>query len=215
MRQIGFFGGTFDPVHNGHMAVARAAIEQLYLDELLFIPAASPPHKSDQHITPFSGRVAMLELALADEERFSVSTIEAERGGPSYTIDTLTLFRKRLGPDASFYFIIGLDAFAEITTWKKYRKLLADYNFVVIDRRSHFKSGVKEVVMRFFGEYQQVKEGVRQSQEGSRIYSLSMEPVQVSSSMIRERLGQKQGISGIVPQGVGKYIYANGLYGSG
>lgn len=206
MKKIGLFGGTFDPVHNGHLAVGRAALRQLALDTLYFIPASSPPHKSDQLITPFFHRVAMLRLAVRGEPRFVVSDIEGLRGGPSYTIDTLLQFRQILGPEVDFFFVIGLDAFADITTWKSYHELLNRTSFVVIDRPSLGCQTVAQVVGRCFPAYREEDRGVW-SKAGSRgIYSLAMNPVPVSSSMIRDRLRRGEAVDQLTPAGVVEYL---------
>jgi nicotinate-nucleotide adenylyltransferase len=211
MKKIGLFGGTFDPVHNGHLAVGRAALRQLGLDTLYFIPASLPPHKSDQLITPFPHRAAMLRLAVQGEPRFVVSDIEGLRSGPSYTIDTLLQFRQNLGPEADFFFIIGLDAFADITTWKKYRELLNRTSFVVIDRQSHACRSVAQEVGRCFPDYQEEDRGIWSKAGSRRIYSLAMDPVPVSSSMIRDRLRRGESIGDLTPASVVDYLQVNRL----
>ncbi|MCB2182752.1 MAG: nicotinate-nucleotide adenylyltransferase [Desulfobulbaceae bacterium] len=213
MKQIGLFGGTFDPVHNGHLAVARAVLEQLEdLDEVLFIPSASPPHKPEELISRFDQRVTMLRLALEDNPRFSISTIEAERSGPSYTIETLPLLRKALGQDVSIYFIIGLDAFAEITTWKNYKDLLAAVSFVVIDRPSHLCSGLGQLIPGFLPYFVKKKDGLWVSSQGRIIVSLAMKPVNISSSLIRKKVQKGESLDGLVPPAVERYIHEQGLY---
>jgi len=206
MQKIGLFGGTFDPVHNGHLAVGRAALRQLGLDLLYFIPAALPPHKAGQLITPFVQRVAMLRLAVEEEPRFVVSEIEGLRSGPSYTVDTLSQLRRSLGPQAEFFFIIGLDAFAEITTWNRYDELLENASFVVIDRPSHGQQNVADVVGRCFPDYREDTAGVWSGTGRHRIYSLAMEPVPVSSSLIRARLRQGESVEEFVPPKVAAYL---------
>jgi nicotinate-nucleotide adenylyltransferase len=206
MQKIGLFGGTFDPVHNGHLAVGRVALRQLGLDRLYFIPAALPPHKSGRLITPFARRVAMLRLAIEDEPRFAVSEIEGQRRGPSYTIDTLAQFRQEFGPLAEFFFLIGLDAFAEITTWNRYGELLDLAAFVVIDRPSPGGQRVADVVARCFPRYREEAAGVWSGPGRHCIYVLAMEPVPVSSSQIRARLRQGESIAGLVPPQVADYL---------
>ena len=212
MKKIGLFGGTFDPVHHGHLAVGRAALRQLGFATLYFIPASSPPHKPDQLITPFAHRVAMLRLAVLGEPRFVVSDIEGLRSGPSYTIDTLLQFRRNLGPEADFYFIIGLDAFADLTSWKRYEELLRRTSFVVIARPSHGCRTVAQVVAESFPDYQQEARGIWGRQGSNRIYALEMEPVPVSSSMIRARLRRGEAIDDLSPAGVVDYLQRNRLF---
>jgi len=191
--------------------VGRAALRQLALDTLYFVPASSPPHKADLLITPFFHRVAMLRLAVQGEPRFVVSDIEGLRRGPSYTIDTLLQFRQLLGPEADFFFIIGLDAFADITTWKKYKELLNRTSFVVIDRPTHGCQSVAQVVGRCFPAYEEEERGIWSRAGSHRIYSLAMEPVPVSSSMIRDRWRRGEAIDDLAPAGVVDYLRNNRL----
>lgn len=213
MKKIGLFGGTFDPVHNGHMAVAKAVLEQLALDTLYFIPAAEPPHKSSQFITSFAHRVAMLRLALQGEPRYIVSDIEGLRRGPSYTIDTLAQFRRKLGREADLFFIIGLDAFADITSWKCYRELLQGSSFVVIDRPTHGHHALSEVIAGNFPDYRETGAGIWSRKGGKSILALSMEPVAVSSSLVRERLRQGSPVEKLIPPAVVRYLRSERLYG--
>lgn len=212
MQKIGLFGGTFDPVHYGHLAVGKAALDQLDLDQLIFIPAPSPPHKQEEKITPFYQRLAMLELAIGHDQGFSVSPIEAERQGPSYTIDTLAILRRRLERDATFFYVIGLDAFAEIYTWKEYQRLLHEVSFVVIDRPSHDNKTCEEVVLSDLHGYSTTGKGCWRHEDGSVIYRLAMEPVDVSSTAIRELLRKGEAVEGMVPPAVIDYIQENNLY---
>lgn len=211
MRKIGLFGGTFDPVHYGHLAVARSALDKLSFETLYFIPAASPPHKPDQLITPFRHRVVMLQLALRDEPRFVVSEVEGERNGPSYTVDTLVQFQHDLGPDADFFFIIGLDAFADITSWNRYNELLDKTSFVVIDRPFYGCRSVTRVIAEDLPAYRQERERVWCRADGKRIYSLEMEPVDVSSSLVRERLRRGIAVDDMIPEAVLEYLRRNHL----
>ena len=134
-KRIGLFGGTFDPVHAGHLAIASLAAQELALEQVLFIPAADPPHKQKPGAS-YGHRVALLEAALAqgaDEQgRFAISLLEAELSAPSYTVDTLLELKKRL--TGQFYFIIGADSLLELHYWYGYQKLLFLTNFIVISR---------------------------------------------------------------------------------
>ena len=130
-RRIGLFGGTFDPVHKGHLAIAEQAAEELRLEQILFIPAPDPPHKRRTGAT-YRQRVAMLELALVGHSRFSISLLETELSAPSYTVDTLLELRRRL--PGQFYFLIGADSLLELHRWHQYQKLLNLTCFIVISR---------------------------------------------------------------------------------
>jgi nicotinate-nucleotide adenylyltransferase len=132
---IGLFGGTFDPVHRGHLVVARAAAERFALKQVLFVPASRPPHKSVAR-TPFLHRFAMLALALSGDKDFIPSLLEAPDGTerPSYTLDTVRRARQELGRAAKLHVIIGIDAFEEIATWHKSAELLREVEFIVASR---------------------------------------------------------------------------------
>lgn len=212
MQRIGLFGGTFDPVHNGHLAAGRAALSQLHLDQLIYIPAPSPPHKQDVSITSFYHRLAMLERAIGDKKGFSVSPIEAERHGPSYTIDTLSIIRRRFESDVIFFYVIGLDAFAEIRTWKHYQQLLREVSFVVIDRPSHNNATCEQIVLTELQGYTRRGEGSWGHENGSTIYRLVMEPVDVSSTVVRMLLQEGKSVDGLVPERVIEYLQENRLY---
>ena len=140
-QKIGLLGGTFDPVHNGHLAVANHVQLALKLDSILFIPAALPPHKpghdDGREISSFIHRLTMLEKAIVKNSSFAVSDIEGKRSSPSYSIDTIKILISQIGKQADLFFIIGLDAFLEIDTWKHYKDLPDLVNFVVISRATH------------------------------------------------------------------------------
>ena len=153
-KRIGILGGTFDPVHNGHLSAASAVKQKLDLDSILFIPAANPPHKPDQVFSAFNDRVAMLNCSVKGQHGFFVSEVESERSEFSFTIDTLGILQKRLSQGVIFYFIIGFDAFTEIATWKEYDKLLNYTNLVVIDRPAIAEKYFDEIMGNFFPEFQ-------------------------------------------------------------
>lgn len=132
--KIGLLGGTFDPVHTGHVQLAELAMAEQGLTKVLFIPAAAPPHKPEVMISAYDHRLAMLELALADRPDFAICQAERILPRPSYTIDTICYLQTILAKDASLYFIIGLDAFLDITSWKAYEELLARVHLLVASR---------------------------------------------------------------------------------
>ena len=133
MKKIGIFGGTFDPIHHGHLILARDATEQLQLDELLFIPAAISPHKLDRTPTPAHARVEMLRAAIEGEPQFCLDTLELERPAPSYAIDTIEALRAR-EPAAQFVYLIGEDNVAKLSTWHRFAELSTMVRFAVLDR---------------------------------------------------------------------------------
>ena len=122
LKKIGIFGGTFDPIHHGHLILARDAIEQLQLDELVFIPAAISPYKLDRTPTPADARVEMLRAAIEGEPQFCLDTLELERPAPSFTVDTVEALRIR-EPDAQFVYLIGEDNVARLSTWHRFAEL--------------------------------------------------------------------------------------------
>ncbi|CAK8723270.1 putative nicotinate-nucleotide adenylyltransferase [Candidatus Electronema halotolerans] len=150
MERIGLFGGTFDPVHCGHLAIAEQAAEELRLAQMLFIPAPDPPHKRKTTAT-YGQRVAMLELALADHDRFSVSLLESELPKPSYTADTLLELRKRLA--GQFYFLIGADSLLELHLWNRFQDLLKLTKFIVISRPGIPLPAMRQAMERLPGNF--------------------------------------------------------------
>ncbi|HXF75168.1 MAG TPA: nicotinate-nucleotide adenylyltransferase, partial [Methylomirabilota bacterium] len=128
--KLGLFGGTFDPIHWGHLRSAEEVAESFGLDRVYFIPASIPPHKRGETTTPAEDRLKMVRLAVAGNDRFAVSTIEIKRAGVSYSIDTLRAFNAKKRRGDSLYFIIGLDAFREIGTWKDFRELFSLCHFI-------------------------------------------------------------------------------------
>lgn len=211
---IGLFGGTFDPVHLGHLAVARTVCATFRLDSLLFIPALTPPHKSERPISSFQHRVAMLELALRDENDFSLSTIEGDRQDVSYTIDTLILLRRRLGKEIPFFFILGMDAFEDVPTWKECNKLLDHASLVIIPRPILAKETIDAIVKKLFPLYHydpQAKAWLSKGRNDG-IYLLSMDPIPVSSTQVRDFIRKGRPLEMLLPEGVAHYIQDHGLY---
>ena len=183
--RLALFGGTFDPIHNAHLTVAREAASQFHLDQVWFIPAAHPPHKSDHTGATYEDRFRMTELACQEDPRFVVSDLEAG-GGKSYSVDTVERVRA-LGEEP--YFIIGADAFAEITSWHRWQDLLRLTEFIVVTRPGH--------------QYA--------TPVGARVHRLETVALPVSSSEIRRKLAAGQ-IPAELPPAVGRYIAERSLY---
>jgi nicotinate-nucleotide adenylyltransferase len=183
--RLALFGGTFDPIHNAHLTVAREAASQFHLDQVWFIPAAHPPHKSDHTGATYQDRFRMTELACQEDPRFVVSDLEAG-GGKSYSVDTVERVRG-LGEEP--YFIIGADAFAEITSWHRWQDLLRLTEFIVVTRPGH--------------QYA--------TPVGARVHRLETVALPVSSSEIRKKLAAGQ-IPAELPPAVGRYIAERSLY---
>lgn len=209
---IGVFGGTFDPVHNGHLVLAGAALREFSLDRVLFIPAAQPPHKEGKKLTSFAHRAAMLELALKDHPAFVPDRMEERRPGPSYSVDTLKELRLRLGWECSLYFVIGSDAFREIDTWKSYRALF-DYADFLVAERPDVAPGRLSDLLAGQPEFSPDHAGrCWRHRGGGKLYPLPVEAFLVSATTIRRRVQAGEPITGLVPPPVADYIYQHHLY---
>lgn len=134
MTAIGIMGGTFDPVHFGHLRAAEEVLQGFGLERVIFVPSGRPPHKPVEEVTPPEHRYLMTLLATADNPQFEVSRMEMDRVGPSYTLDSLKELRREYSPETAFYFITGLDAILEIVTWNGYRELFGLADFIAVTR---------------------------------------------------------------------------------
>ncbi|MEX0800995.1 MAG: nicotinate-nucleotide adenylyltransferase [Dehalococcoidia bacterium] len=196
--RLGVLGGTFDPVHRGHLALAAAARDELALDEVLFVPAGRPWRKADSEISSHTDRLEMLRLALAGEDAFAVSTVELEREGPSYTADTLQALHDER-PDAELYFIVGADALADLPNWVRPERILELARLAVARRDDVDDEAVREAERRL-------------PALATRVVWLSMPVLPVSATEIRERVRRGQPIEELVPAAVAAYIRERGLY---
>jgi nicotinate-nucleotide adenylyltransferase len=198
--KLGVLGGTFDPIHNGHMAAGRAAQDALSLDAMLLIPSHIPPHRHDPVGATSEQRFEMARLAAQDFRGWSASRIEIDRRGPSYTFDTLTELAE---PGTQLYFIIGADAFAEIATWSRYPAVLDLANFVVVSRPGITLDSVRERVPSAFRE---------RPAASTRVISVEAHTPDISSTDIRRRVRAAHSLTGLVPDSVARYIAAHRLY---
>ena len=189
MRRIGILGGTFDPVHIGHLILAQEAYIRLHLEKVVFVPAAMPPHKDPKSVTPASHRLRMVELAVAGDPRFEVSDVELKRSGRSYTIDTLR-YMKSLWPEARLFLLIGADNLRELPTWKEYEALFRLSRIVVAHRPGAEPGG--ELM--------------------DRVQFLPIPMVAISASEIRKRVSKGEPVRYLVPPEVERYIEEQGLY---
>jgi nicotinate-nucleotide adenylyltransferase len=199
---IGLFGGTFNPVHIGHLIIARAALEHLGLERMVLIPSANPPHKGPQGVADAEDRLAMLRLAVADEADFDVSACEIERPGPSYTIDTVAFFRKELGDRAELYWLIGADSLSELASWHRVVELVGMCQIVTAARPGWESPDLSALTERV-GERQ-----VRRLRDGI----LPTPRIDISASEIRRRVRQGRSVRWLVPMAVAQYIDRLGLY---
>lgn len=201
MTRLGILGGTFDPIHYGHLDAADAARRALALDSILFVPAHDPPHRPVDPRAAALHRFAMLALALDGRTGDRASEIELLRTGPSYTVATLRELHRSGWPPPQLYFIIGSDAFAEIASWYEYPAVLDCANFAVITRPGA-------------GPESNVGRESRSSPAGTGIYHVEARTRDVSSTLIRSRLVAGEAIDDLVPAAVARYIRAHHLYGA-
>jgi len=196
---IGVLGGTFDPVHVGHLIIAEEARLRLGLSQVVFVPAGQPWLKQAGDISPGEHRLAMIRLAIAPNAFFRASTVELERPGPSYTVDTLSALKRELGPEANLYFILGVDALAGLPTWKEPQRIVEMCHLVAAKRRK-----AKDLDLQ----------SLERSVPGisSRALILDNPLIDISSSEIRKRVAKGKPIHDMVPEAVEGYIREKGLY---
>ena len=209
--KLGLFGGTFDPIHWGHLASAEEVREAFRLDRVLFIPASIPPLKTKAVTTPAVDRLKMTRLAVAKNPRFAVSDIELGRSGKSFSIDTLRYFRRRRPKDA-LYFILGMDAFREIGKWKDFQALFPLAHFIVTSRPGcGALRGLGDIPVAARKSFCYEK-GVYRHASGTRLYFFQLTDIAVSASEIRRRVKAKKSIRYLVAREVERYIKRRGLY---
>jgi nicotinate-nucleotide adenylyltransferase len=213
-RSVALFGGTFDPLHAGHIAVAQAAQRRFHLDSIHFIPSSRPPHKSQRELTPFIHRYAMVALGCAGHSGFVPSLAEAPAGGPPhvfYTIDTVRRFHRE-HPDDHLYFVVGADQFLELPTWKNYESLLDACDFIIASRPGFRLDALRLVIPPEKLGRSATHDPHKITLRKSAVHLLTTVASHVSSTEVRERLEKKQSIHGLVPALVEEYILGQALY---
>lgn len=214
-RSIALFGGTFDPIHAGHLAVASAAQRRFHLDAIYFIPSARPPHKSQSELAPFVHRYTMVALACAEHRGFFPSLAEAPVDGTGshvfYTVDTVRRFRRE-HPDDHIYFIVGADQFLELPTWKSYETLLDLSDFIIASRPGFRLDALRLVIPPEKLARRAVGDGNKIVLRKSAVHLLTTVNSHVSSTEVRERLQENKNIHGLVPARVEEYILGQALY---
>ena len=212
--RIGLFGGTFDPIHWGHLRSAEEVSEAFGLDRLYFIPASVPPHKRGQTATPARDRLQMVRLGAAGNPRFSVSTVEIARPGVSFSIDTVREFAAKKRRGDSLFFIIGLDAFREIGSWKDFAGIFPLCNFIVTSRPGSRErdplGGTGVAVKRLF--CYDFKQKIYRHRSSTRIFFIELTDIAISASEVRALVRRGKSIRYLVPPTVEKYIKRRGLY---
>lgn len=212
---IALFGGTFDPIHSGHLRAAKAAARKFRLDRVLLVPSGNPPHKFRDRLTSFHHRFAMVALACAGEQRFVPSLLEAPRadGPPHYSIDTVRSVRRSLGSRDHLFFLVGADAFLDLPHWKEYRHLLETVDFIVVSRpgfsgRAIWKTVPRDLVRSRPGNVLPERIELK----NTNLYVLQGVDVPVASRDIRQAIRAGRRVTGLVPRLVEQYILKEGLY---
>jgi nicotinate-nucleotide adenylyltransferase len=197
--KVGVLGGTFDPVHFGHLRIAEEAQRRIDMDTILFIPAGQPWIKINRNITPAVHRVKMIELAIDFESCFEMSTIEIERKGPSYTVDTMAILQEKMGVNAELFFILGWDSLVDMVRWKEPAKLVKICRPVAVTRANVCRSDLRKLEDSIPGII-------------DRTIILDMPPIDISSSDIRRRAATGLSLEDLVPIVVAEYIAMHDLY---
>jgi nicotinate-nucleotide adenylyltransferase len=212
---IALFGGTFDPIHSGHLQAARAAARRFGLDRVLFVPSGNPPHKVHDGLTSFHHRFAMVALACVGDRRFIPSLLEAPRADarPHYSVETVRAAKRSLGARHRLYFLIGADAFLDLPHWKDYRRLFGAVNFIVVSRPGFSEKEIWETIpreLRTPKKSRSFSAAVRMKRTSVSV--LRGVDVPVASREIREAVHAGRRVTGLVPPLVEQYILKEGLY---
>jgi nicotinate-nucleotide adenylyltransferase len=197
---VGIMGGTFDPVHLGHLVAAEEARLRFELDRVIFVPNGNPPHKPEYVVSPAEHRYAMVVLATASNPHFEASRLEIDRDGPSYTVDTMRFFRAELGEAARLYFITGADAMLEALTWRQPEEIARLCEFIAVARPGYDLDRLA---------------GALGPALYARVRVLGIPAVEVSSTDLRRRAAEGEALRYLVPPPVAEYIRANRLYAEG
>ena len=206
--RLGIFGGTFDPPHVGHLLAGSDAIEHLALDRLILVPAATQPLKASRATAPAKHRLAMVRLTIASDARFGVDSIELEREGLSYTVDTLREYARRY-PSAERYFLVGEDVLSSFAQWREPQTVLELASLAVLSRRADSANAAERTAA---GEQPGVTRIVLDGEPARRVTLVPTRRIDVSSTEIRDRVKSGRSIHGFVTDGVAEYISSHGLY---
>ena len=220
MNRIGLFGGTFNPIHIGHLRAAREVADEFNLSQILFIPSCLPPHKAIKDIAPPENRLEMVRRATCEHQTFEVSDVELQRAGVSYTVETVKYFNQFYQRRDSLFLIMGMDAFLEVDTWKSYTELFEQIPMIVMERpnaqdpKTPASIGMREFIRRRISdEYQfEADEQRYVHPELHPIYYFQISLLDISGTKIRGLLRNKKSITFLVPETVEHYIITRGLY---
>ncbi len=210
---IGIYGGTFNPIHFGHLRAAEEVCEAFKQTHVIFVPSANPPHKDKQDLVDPNHRLKMVNLAVTGNPRFQASEIEIQRRGKSYSIDTVRAL-KQSNPDDDFAFIMGLDAFLEIETWHKYDELFPECDFIVTTRPGSTSRSCNQAIPEAVRESFKRKKGTREFEHssGRKLFFAEVTLIDVSASSIRDKVRKGESIRYLIPRRVMEYIHEHELY---
>lgn len=192
---IGILGGTFNPIHYGHTFIANYVLDYMELDEIMFIPSGNPPHKDKQIVIDKIHRKNMVELAIKNNNKFSMNSIEIDKEGYSYSYDTLTALIEK-NPNSNFYYIIGQDAFIFMDKWYRYKELFEIANFIIVTRGEEIKNKIEDMY----------------KEQNAKMIFVNSPMIDISSTQIRQRLKYNKSIKYFVNEDVEEYILKNKLY---
>jgi nicotinate-nucleotide adenylyltransferase len=212
--RIGIFGGTFNPIHLGHLRAAEEIRERFNLKRIIFIAAAVPPHKAVEGGISGEHRMEMVRLAISGNPHFSLSDIELKRPGRSYSIGTIQLFRQRYGSDLELFFILGMDAFLEIGTWKSFQELFSLCHFIVMTRPGFDKSYTATILPPEIADAFAYDEGENRfiHHDGYSVYLQGVTFLDISSTKVREEIDKGRSIRYLLPRKVERYIKQHHFY---
>lgn len=197
-RRIGIFGGSFNPIHIGHLVIAEAAWQEFSLDKVIFVPTGDTPNKDMHHISKYM-RYEMVAKAIEGNSRFAISSIERDRTGPSYTVDTIHMFREQFGKEDQLYFICGTDSIADLPNWKYNVELLKCCEFISASRPGNEEEIIRSV--SYFGDLGKEK-----------IHFLRSPELNISSTILRKLIAKNKSVKYLVPDTVIQFIHENDLY---
>ncbi|AYF54488.1 nicotinate-nucleotide adenylyltransferase [Clostridium sp. K25] len=199
MKKKGIFGGTFDPIHNGHLHIAYEALYKLNLNKIIFIPSGNPPHKTNKLVTNAETRYKLVKNVIKNEKKFEVSRYELEKKSFSYTYETLQYFKEK-EPSTEWYFITGADCLMELYSWKNINEILKLCHFVVFRRSGYSMNDI-------INQKKQIEHEFHKN-----IIFLDIPIIDISSTFIREKLSEEKNVSYLVPEAVSKFLKESNLY---
>ena len=208
-ERIGILGGSFNPVHNGHIRLAIEVLERLSLDSVEFVPAAVPPHKSGVGMLPFSERYRLVTLAVKDVPGLAANPVESKRSGPSFTLDTLAAYRAER-PEAEIFFIMGTGTFLEVPTWHRGKEIADMASLVAVNRWNIDVEDVERLMAAHWPDAERESESVWRFAAGTRLHCLSVPRLDIKAAAIRDRWRQHKRLTALVPPLVEQAIAEGG-----